>query len=101
MIRGMTATAMLFATTVETLGTEPDLLRYAITQGGLLAVVLVLLWSYRRDFLRIQQKDDDKIALLTTLVADNTVATTRTAEATHRLAKAVEKLDERRAAQRE
>lgn len=99
-MKGLGLAAMLFATSVESVTAEPDLVKYAITQGGLLAVVLVLLWSYRRDFLRIQQKDNEKIALLTALVSDNTAVMSRTVDASHRLAKAVERLDERRNAQR-
>lgn len=100
MFRGLGLTSMLLATSVESVTAEPDMLRYAITQGGLLAVVLVLLWSYRRDFLRIQTKDDEKIALLMSLVSDNRVAMERNVEATERLSKAVDKLDDRRKAQR-
>ena len=74
MIRGMTATTMLLAVGIDSTLAEPDLLRYAMTQGGLLLVVIVLFWSYRRDFLRIQARDDEKIAILTDLVAKSTIA---------------------------
>lgn len=53
---------------------EPDFWRYAITQGGLFAVVCVLLWSYRRDFIRIQDRDSEKLALLAGLIEKSVAA---------------------------
>lgn len=74
---------------VEPLTAEPDLLRYAITQGGLLAVVLVLLWSIRLE----SRRKDDRLAVLTKLVADSTAALTKNTEQGDRLARAVENLE--------
>jgi hypothetical protein len=34
-------------------GAEIQLLQWGVTQGGLVAVVLVVIWSYRRDFHRL------------------------------------------------
>lgn len=47
MIRGLAISGMVIAAAMEPIGADPDLVRYAITQGGLLAVVLVLLWMMR------------------------------------------------------
>lgn len=46
--------------------TSPDIVsqidpKWALTQGGLLVTLLIVLWSYRRDFFR---KDEDRIAQL-------------------------------------
>jgi hypothetical protein len=37
------------ATTYSIQGTESEFLKWALTQGGLTVVVLILFWSYRRD----------------------------------------------------
>jgi hypothetical protein len=92
MVRGVLVSGLLVTAAVDAaVSNETDLIRYGVTQGGLLAVVLVLLWFNRRE------KTD-----LTTLVRDNTEAMTRMAssadaqkDATHRLARAVEKLEDR------
>ncbi len=51
-----------------------DILRWVLTQGGLAVVVLVVLWSYRKDLTRIQAKDQEKTELLIDLVRNVTVA---------------------------
>jgi hypothetical protein len=73
--------------------TESDMLRYGMTQGGLLAVALVLLYVYRRDVLGQISRKDDKLEYLAELVRTNTAAM-------ERMAAAVEHLDERRRAPR-
>jgi len=70
-------------------GGEVDLWKYAITQGGLLIVVFVLLWNMRQD----QKRKDERIGVLTELVASNTAAMTKGAEA---MGRAIELLRERR-----
>lgn len=53
---------------------DSSLIEYAVTQGGLLAFALVLLYFYRRDNFRIQAKDEEKIAVLVDLVAETKAA---------------------------
>lgn len=96
MTRGLIAATLVVAT-LEPVSGDVDLTKYAITQGGLLAVVLVLLFFYRRDFMRVQQRDDEKISILTDLVEKNTTALSGSSsqlaaneKATHRLARALE-----------
>lgn len=97
-MRGLIATALIVATLEPTgVGADVDLTKYAITQGGLLAVVFVLLFFYRRDFMRKQKSDEDQIAILTSLVEKNTTALVATGstltaneKATHRLSRAIE-----------
>lgn len=96
----MFGTALMFATAEP--GLDLDFGKYALTQGGLLIVVLVLIWLQRRDNERISKKDEEKIGVLTELVRANTTALTRAADAalaseksTHRLARAVEKLEDK------
>lgn len=100
MLRGLTITAMLVFATMEPGLEQVDLVKYAVTQGGLFAVVVVLLFFYRRDFKRFQEKDEEKVALLLQIVTNNATVLNSNVEATHRLARAVENLDERRSAQR-
>lgn len=87
---------------------EIDLVKWAFTQGALALVLMVVLWSYRRDYARIQalgERDsaaqiatsNAQIAMLTTLVGDCKAAIERSAaqsaateKAIHRLARALE-----------
>lgn len=99
--------AVLFMVAVGELGwsvTMPnaDLIRYVFTQGGLFAVLIVVLWSYRRDFTRILDRDAERLEVLTGLVAANTSAMTaskdesvRTNDALHRVSRAIEHLENR------
>lgn len=96
---GMLGMSLVVAAAEPLLG-EVDLAKYALTQGGLLIVVLVLIWLQRRDNERISKKDEEKIVVLTDLVRASTVAMTHAAEASiasekanHRLARAVERLE--------
>jgi hypothetical protein len=67
-----------------------SLVKYAVTQGGLALVLLVVFWSYRRDLSRIEARDQEKLQIVTVLVEKNTAALVN-AEATNaRLARAVE-----------
>jgi hypothetical protein len=66
-------------------------------------VVLVIFWSYRRDLVRLIDAKDQNLRVLTELVASNTSAATRMAEAVEaqekvieRLTSAIDRLDERR-----
>lgn len=86
-----------------------------VTQGGAVAVLLVVLWSYRRDFFRkledkdreLQERREEKDTLLdllaksTTAITSSAIATANQTSATSRLARTVEgierKLDEARA----
>lgn len=81
---------------------DADLLRWGLAQGGCFLVLLLVLWSYRRDFQRILSRDEERLKVMTDIVQANTAAMVQTTaalndqkDATHRLAKAVEKMDER------
>jgi hypothetical protein len=94
-MRVLMLSAALLATAAEPIVGDADLVRYAITQGGLLAVVLVLLWSYRRDSMRMLLERENRLAVMTELVQASTAALTRSAEACERMARAVENLERR------
>lgn len=110
MLKGATLVTALLVATVEPALGESDPIRYAITQGGLLCVALVLLWYIKGQHkvaLSVEHSaraDADRtIKILTDLVAQMSATMQRsidgndaTKEAIHRLAKAVDKLDERR-----
>lgn len=64
-------TSLLLAQVVPNPGPEMSILQYAMTQGGLLTFALILLYYYRRDNLRLQAKDEEKISLLIDLVGSN------------------------------
>lgn len=65
---------------------DVELWRYAVTQGGLLIVVLVLFWAYRRD-------SQERYQTMVQLVSQNTSASQKAADASERVAIAVERLE--------
>lgn len=92
MVKELSLGVVLFAQGVmEPLAAQPDLVRYAVTQGGLLAVVLVLIWSIRVD----AKRKDERLDVMTALVASSTAADVRASETLDRLAHAVENLERR------
>jgi hypothetical protein len=103
-MRGAFSTIMFLALGLaEPLAGDTDLPRYAITQGGLLACVLIVLWAYRKDALGALQAERDKNAILVGLVGDTRAAMVKHADAfaaqassIERLARIVDRIDERR-----
>lgn len=91
MLRGMFLSVTLLVATLEPVLGDPDLVKYGMTQGGLLAVCLVLLWWIRKD----NQRKDDRMELMTQLVADSTAALTKNSDASDRVARALENLERR------
>lgn len=99
----MAQCCQLIATEVVTGGgIEIDLVKWAFTQGALALVLIVVLWSYRRDYARIIAKDERdtavQFATLTALVGDCKGAieaaraqSAATEKAIHRLARALER----------
>lgn len=67
-----------------------DLVRWAMTQGGLVLVTLVLLWSYRRDFKTVLAAQDQVIGVLTGLVRETTIAIEDSAAAKRELAQVIQ-----------
>src|SRR4051812_22149918 len=99
MVRAVSAAFMILAVAVDPILPQVgdvDLVKYAVTQGGLLAVVLVLMWSYRRDWQRTLSEERDRSSATLTLAKETTFALTRSTEICERLTKAVEKLEDRR-----
>jgi len=90
---------------------QVDLIKWAVTQGGLTLLLLLVLLSYRRDFFRrIEQKADELAAAIEekrdmkALIRENSaamqahaIAVVRNTDATERLAESVDKFAERRA----
>jgi hypothetical protein len=69
---------------------ETSLVKYAITQGGLAVVLLIVFWSYRRDLGRIELRDQEKLQIVVTLVEKNTAAQVTLEQTSARLARAIE-----------
>lgn len=88
-------------------GLDVRFYEWAFTQGGLTAVVLVLLWSYRRDFVSLLKSQDERLSVLTKLVGDamgaihaGTAQSEATEKAMHRLSRAIERALDQRASVR-
>ncbi len=58
-----------------------DIVKWSITQGGLVVALLVILWSYRRDFTRVLVQQRAEIGLMSDLVKESSVAMTECAAA--------------------
>lgn len=68
--------------------TEMQLAQWAITQGGLVVVVLVIIWSYRRDFHRIFQSEHERSKELIMALEASTSALSTHAEMMRNVAQA-------------
>lgn len=77
-LMGLNANAQVqIPTGAETGKREMELLQWGVTQGGLVLVVLVVVWSYRRDFQRVFDDERRKSSeLLLALQASTTALTT-------------------------
>jgi hypothetical protein len=60
--------------------TEVQLFQWAVTQGGLVLVVLFVFWSYRRDFQRLFDTEHQKAGELLLALQSNTSALASHAE---------------------
>ncbi len=89
-LAAMTGTLGIFA--LESVADQPDMLRYAVTQGGLLTAFLVLLYFYRKDFQSDRDRASDRITVLTDLVQRASEAHTKSADAQMVQARAIEEL---------
>jgi hypothetical protein len=68
-----------------------DLVKWGITQGGLVLVTLVILWSYRRDFNTVLATQRSEIEVLTELVTKSTAAMTDAAAASREQTRSIER----------
>lgn len=67
-----------------------ELFKYAVTQGGLVVVCLVMFYVTRRDNAKKAAEDKDVKEILVAIVKENTQALTANSVTTERLARAVE-----------
>jgi len=84
--------------------TQVDLAKWAMTQGGLLIALVVVLWSYRRDFFRKSDQLSGENLDLRYLLKENAATATATAlaiaqntNATNNLANVIQAMDRRKA----
>jgi hypothetical protein len=76
---------------------DTEFWKLALSQGGAVAVALILMWFYRRDWSRIISKDEEKIQILMGIVTDcakaieaSVAQSEATEKAVTRLARAME-----------
>jgi hypothetical protein len=82
---------------------QTEFVQWAMTQGGVTLVLLVLMWSYRRDFKGILNRSTDENQELRYLLKENAAAATATAlaiaqntNATNNLANVIQVMDRRK-----
>ena len=85
------------ATSVESQGTtksgapmDEQLFKYALTQGGLTIVCLVLFWWIQREHKRQDAAKDERMQILVDLVSKNTAALVAAEGTNARLSRAIE-----------
>ncbi len=61
-------------------GSDTEMLQWAVTQGGLVLVVLVVVWSYRRDFTRLFAVERERTSELLLALQQSTTALATHAE---------------------
>jgi hypothetical protein len=77
--------------TTATASLDGETLRWAVTQGGLVVVILVVIWSYRRDFQRVFVEEQGRTrALMQALERTNMTLATH-AEASRAQAEAFQR----------
>ncbi|HVL65714.1 MAG TPA: hypothetical protein VM364_00500 [Vicinamibacterales bacterium] len=69
---------------------DEQLFKYALTQGGLTIVCLVLFWWIQREHRRQDAAKDERMQILVVLVEKNTAALTASEATNARLARAIE-----------
>jgi len=63
---------------------QVDFIKWILTQGGLVVVLLAIVWSYRRDLVTVVKQGDERNKILIDLVRENTAALTKHADAVAR-----------------
>lgn len=74
------------------LSTDLDLLKWAVTQGGLVLVTLTILWSYRKDFRSLLAEEHQRVEILSQLVRDCTSASAAQAETLRELTRVIDNM---------
>lgn len=93
----LTGALGLFA--LESSVDQPDLVKYAITQGGLTVALLICIWWIRQDNARQRAEDakrlsdkDDRIGYLIDMQKESTASQVKTADGLGAQARAIESL---------
>jgi hypothetical protein len=76
-------------------GMQIEFWKWAITQGGLVVVTLVILWSYRKDFKSVLAQNRESLSVIAGLVKDNAVSITEGAAAARAVSEALDRLERR------
>jgi hypothetical protein len=76
-------------------GLHIEFWKWAVTQGGLVIVTLVILWSYRKDFKSVLAENKEFLSVVAGLVKDSVASTTEGAAASRAVAEALDRLERR------
>lgn len=74
---------------------ERSMMEYALTQGGLFAVALVLLYMNQQLQKQMTAKDEQKMSVLTDLVSSVLIALTKLEASNQQLARSLDTLEHR------
>jgi hypothetical protein len=76
-------------------GVQIEFWKWAVTQGGLVVVTLVILWSYRKDFKSVLAENRDALSVIAGLVKENAISMTEGAAAARAVSDALDRLERR------
>jgi hypothetical protein len=76
-------------------GLHIEFWKWAVTQGGLVVVTLVILWSYRKDFKSVRAENKETLSVVAGLVKESVASTTEGAAASRAVAEALDRLERR------
>lgn len=72
--------------------TDLDLVKWGLTQGGLVLVTLVILWSYRKDFKSVLAETRAELTVAVTLAKECSAHIAASSETNRSLTKALDEL---------
>lgn len=49
---------------------DNEILKWAITQNGLVFAILVIVWAYRKDLIRVSKKDEENNEILVGIIKE-------------------------------
>ena len=73
-------------------GDSADFWKWLVTQGGLVAVLFVGAWSYRKDLLGVLKEERDRLAIMKELIMASTSASTMHSEQSKAMVASIERL---------
>lgn len=76
-------------------GLDSNFVKWSLTQGGLTIVLIMVLWSYRRDLQRVSEAKEQTITVLMQMVTQNITINTKLTTLVESLSVEIRRLEEK------